>query len=112
MYLGTVSETDYIVQDKGEKVCQQGSTILDKSECKIACDQLNVKTGTLRTGKPCYVAGNGKCRQGAGLGPKASLICKNSGYLYYYWLNVIIALFDWSQYLVIFSLELTHNPIF
>ena len=31
MYCGTVSETDYIVQDKGEKVCQQGTTILDKS---------------------------------------------------------------------------------
>lgn len=82
--LDTVSEMDYIVQDKGEKVCQQGSAILDTSECKIACDQLNVKTGTLRNGKPCYVAGNGKCRQDAGLGPKASLICKNSGYLYYY----------------------------
>ena len=82
--LDAVSETDYIVQDKGENVCQQGSEILDKSECKNACNQLNVKTGTLRNGKPCYVAGNGKCRQGAGFGLKASLICKNSGYLYCY----------------------------
>ena len=95
--LDTVSEMDYIVQDKGEKVCQQGSAILDTSECKIACDQLNVKTGTLRNGKPCYVAGNGKCRQDAGLGPKASLICKNSGYLYYYRLNVILSFLYYDE---------------
>ena len=68
---------NYIVEVKGANSCAQGSIILDTSECEIACDQLTLNRGTLRDGKPCYIAGNGKCRQDARLGRKASLICKN-----------------------------------
>ena len=77
MSLDTDSEGDYIVEKKGANSCKQGSTILDTSECEIACDQLSLRIGTLRDGKPCYIAGNGKCRQDARLGRKASLICNN-----------------------------------
>ena len=78
--LDTDSGGDYIVEEKGSNSCKQGSTILDTSECEIACDQLNLKRGVLRNGMPCYMAGNGKCRQNAKLGRKASLICKIAGY--------------------------------
>ena len=78
--LDTDSEVDYIVEKRGANSCKQGSTILDTSECEIACDQLNLKRGNLRDGKPCYMAGNGKCRQNTRLGQKASLICKIAGY--------------------------------
>ena len=80
MSLDTESGGDYIVEKRGANSCKQGSTILDTSECEIACDKLNLKRGNLRDGKPCYMAGNGKCRQNARLGHKASLICKIAGY--------------------------------
>ena len=80
MSLDTESGGDYIVEKRGANSCTQGSSILDTSECEIACDHLNLKRGALKDGKPCYMAGNGKCRQNARPGRKASLICKNSGY--------------------------------
>ena len=59
--------------------------IIDKQECKDACTQLMMQTGTLRNNKPCYRAGNGKCRQDGrykvGKGAKTSPICKNTGIL-------------------------------
>jgi len=57
--------------------------ITNKQECKDACTQLLMQTGTLKNNKPCYRAGNGKCRQDGrykvGTGTKTSPICKNTG---------------------------------
>ena len=56
--------------------------IMDRNECKNACDMLEMITGTLKNNKVCYRAGNGKCRQdGRFNGPntKISLICKSNG---------------------------------
>ena len=59
--------------------------ITNKQECKDACTQLMMQTGTLKNNKPCYRAGNGKCRQDGrykvGTGTKTSPICKNAGIL-------------------------------
>ena len=59
--------------------------ITNKQECKDGCTQLMIQTGTLRNNKPCYRAGNGKCRQDGrykvGTGTKTSPICKNTGML-------------------------------
>ena len=59
--------------------------ITNKQECKDACTQLMMQTGTLKNNKPCYRAGNGKCRQDGrykvGTGTKTSPICKNTGIL-------------------------------
>ena len=77
--LDTSSGGDYIVEVRGFNTCKQGTTILGTSECEIACDKLNLKRGDLRDGTPCYMAGNGKCRQNAKQGRKASLICKIAG---------------------------------
>ena len=52
------SEVEYAIGERGSKICQHGSTILDQSECEVACDQLKLEKGTLRDGKPCYMAGN------------------------------------------------------
>ena len=63
--------------------------IMDRNECKNACDMLEIITGTLKNNnKACYRAGNGKCRQdGRFNGPntKISLICKSiiNGIIYF-----------------------------
>ena len=62
--------------------------IMDRNECKNACDILEMMTGTLKNNKVCYRAGNGKCRQDGrfnGQNTKISLICKstsNGNYLF------------------------------
>ena len=51
-------------------------------ECRMACQTLNKEVGNdLRDGKPCYVAGNQKCRQDARFGSKASMVCKGTVYI-------------------------------
>ena len=53
---------------------------MDKIECANACHELGfTPTNNLKNGKPCYRAGNGKCRQNGVHGSGASLICKNTG---------------------------------
>ena len=53
---------------------------MDKTECATACNELGATpTKNLKNGKPCYRAGNGKCRQNGGHRSGASLICKNKG---------------------------------
>ena len=70
----------YFVQRRGLKTCSNASMILDKIECTRACNELGgTLTNNLKNGKPCYRAGNGKCRQNNGHGLGASLICKNKG---------------------------------
>ena len=70
----------YFVQQRGLKTCSNGSMIMDKTECATACNELGATpTKNLKNGKPCYMAGNGKCRQNGVHGSGASLICKNAG---------------------------------
>ena len=87
--LVTPSELSYAFEKKGEKSCTSGSIIISKSECRIACAQLQLKMVAGRDGKSCYKAGNGKCRQDGRDGRKASLICKNEGNKVCYHLTVI-----------------------
>ena len=70
---------EYILGEKNVKTCTTGSMILDKSECKRACEQLGLKMGNLFDGNHCYMKRNGKCRQSKKMGKKDSLICKASG---------------------------------
>ena len=77
----------YFVGERGGS-CEDGSMIMDRNECKNACDMLEMITGTLKNNKACYRAGNGKCRQdGRFNGPntKISLICKSiiNGTIYF-----------------------------
>ena len=68
---------------KGENNCKTGSEILVQSECKSACNQLNIKHGSLWTAdKPCIIRPNGVCAQSDGPPTiaEATLICKKSGY--------------------------------
>ena len=70
----------YFVQRRGLKTCSNASLIMDKTECASACNELGATlTNNLQNGKPCYRAGNGKCRQNGGHGLGASLICKSKG---------------------------------
>ena len=70
----------YFLEHRGLKTCSNGSMIMDKTECATACHELGTTpTNNLRNGKPCYRAGNGKCRQNGAHGSGASLICKNTG---------------------------------
>ena len=87
--LVTPSELSYAFEKKGEKSCTSGSIIVSKSECQIACAQLQLKIVGGRDGKSCYKAGNGKCRQDGRDGRKASLICKNEGNKICYHLTTI-----------------------
>ena len=85
----TTSEVSYAFEKKGEKSCSSGSIIISTSECEIACAQLQLKMGVVRDGKPCYKAGNGKCRQDGRAGKEASLICTSEGNKVCYHLTVI-----------------------
>ena len=70
----------YFVEQRGERACSAGSMITDKTECEAACDAVGAQSPrNLKDGKPCYKAGNGKCRQNGAYGGGASLICKNRG---------------------------------
>ena len=78
----TLAPGTLFIQHKGEKSCSSGTTITNSTECIAACTELGVVLGKgvglgLRDGKECYKAGNGKCRQNAHHGVRASLICRN-----------------------------------
>ena len=46
----------------------------------MACDALNKKVGgALSEGKPCYIAGTGKCKQDGSQNPRSHLVCKKLG---------------------------------
>ena len=53
---------EYFRGEKGGS-CENGSMIIDKQECENACTELNIDSGAMQNGKPCYQAKNGKCRQ-------------------------------------------------
>ena len=68
----------YYVETPGEISCINGSKILGATECNDACSELEIgPIASLSDGKPCYQAGNGKCRQDGRQGKSASLVCMN-----------------------------------
>ena len=69
----------YFLGEKGERLCQVGDLIDSKDECRIACDVLEMPIGRLKERRPCYRAGNGKCKQDGRHGSSATMICKNKG---------------------------------
>ena len=79
LLLVTPFEESYTFGQRGAKSCSSGSEVIIKSECEIACAQLQATTGTLKDGKSCYISGRGECRQDGRLGRKAFLICKLGG---------------------------------
>ena len=50
----------------------------------MACDALDKKVVPGQDGKPCYIAGTGKCKQDGRHNPKAHLVCKTLGILIIY----------------------------
>ena len=79
--------------------CTDGAMIMDKQECKNACNYLNIAHGTMRNQKACYLAKNGKCRQDGkhriGIS-KTDPICKNTGKLRSKTILTQITIFKWS----------------
>ena len=75
MYLGV----PYYIESPGEVACKTGAKILTVQECRIACQELEKSVGALKTGKICYIAKNGKCRQDGRQGSKTSLVCAKEG---------------------------------
>ena len=73
-------EVPYFIGQRGGD-CADDLFITDKTECKEACGQLNMKSGMMRNNMVCYMANNGKCRQDGrfGKGTKTSPICKRKG---------------------------------
>ena len=66
----------YHIEDKGKRSCSLGSTIMDTAECRDACTELDINpVANLKKGRPCYKAGNGKCRQDGRHGSGAHLVC-------------------------------------
>ena len=73
----------YVLGNRGEKSCKDGSAISSSRECTKACDALEKNYGYLKHDRLCYVAGNGRtCKQDGRHGGKASLICKGNGTIY------------------------------
>ena len=74
LYLGV----DYFSETKGESSCEPGFKIFSSEGCELAC-RLREKFGgsneSFMEWKPCYIAGNGKCKQDGHHGSKASLVC-------------------------------------
>ena len=73
----TAAKTNYVrLEAKGLVSCSLGSKITNSKDCADACSKLGVgPLATLKDGKACYKAGNGKCRQDGRRGSGASLIC-------------------------------------
>ena len=75
----------FILREQGRKQCLIGSKVLDTNECKEACAKLGIQlSNSFKNGRPCFKAGNGKCRQSASIGAKASLVCKAIGKIEFY----------------------------
>ena len=81
----------FILREQGRKQCLIGSKVLDTNECKEACAKLGIQlSNSFKNGRPCFKAGNGKCRQSASIGAKASLVCKTIGKINFYSFYCII----------------------
>ena len=75
--------TSYVTERAGKKTCSIGSTITTMQDCRDACNELNKEIGVTKRNKPCYIAGNGKCRQDGRHGARARLVCMNKGNVHY-----------------------------
>ena len=78
-FLDLDSDSPYFIEDIGQTSCQNGTKIIHAEDCKTACLELERKIGKMKTGKECYIAGNGKCRQAGRRGKKSSLVCIKRG---------------------------------
>ena len=68
----TFSEEKYIL----DKSCDGGSMIMNRTECKLACNDLRIPVfGKLKDRRPCFQGGNGMCMQNSGYGPKSKMLC-------------------------------------
>ena len=76
--LVTTSVEGYVFE-LGAKSCKYGAEVMNKDECKMACDELKLPKGVLMNNSPCYKSGKARCRQDGRHGSKASLICKIGG---------------------------------
>ena len=75
----------FILREQGKKQCLIGSKVLDTKKCKEACAKLGIQLSkSFKNGRPCFKAGNGKCKQSARIGAKASLVCKAIGKISFY----------------------------
>ena len=54
---------------------------MNAQDCTTACNTLTTNIGRMKDGKPCYIAGNGNCRQTGRGGKKSSLVCMQKGNL-------------------------------
>ena len=71
-YYKTSSEEKYIL----DKSCDGGSMIMNRTECKSACNDLGIPVfGKLKDRRPCFQGGNGMCMQNSGYGPKSKMLC-------------------------------------
>ena len=72
----------FLGEIRGKDCEEQGMlNIIDEDECKAACEELEIPIKTLKDGRICYRAGNGKCRQQNSSGAKWRRICKKEGNL-------------------------------
>ena len=71
----------YFKGAKGNRNCeeQNGLNVMIRAECKTVCEELGIKIEKLKDNRPCFIAGNNKCRQGTRAGSKASMICRKKG---------------------------------
>ena len=79
VFLDLDSDSPYFIEDIGQPSCQNGTKIINAEDCKTACIELKRNIGKMKTGKECYIAGNGKCRQAGRRGKKSSLVCITRG---------------------------------
>ena len=79
VFLDIGLDSPYFIEDIGQTSCQNGTKIIHAEDCKTACFELERKIGKMKTGKECYIAGNGKCRQAGRRGKKSSLVCITRG---------------------------------
>ena len=79
VFLDLDSDSPYFIEDIGQTSCQNGTKIMNAEKCKTACIELERNIGKMKSGRECYIAGNGKCRQAGRKGKKSSLVCKTRG---------------------------------
>ena len=79
LFLLVTTSVEGYVFELGAKSCKYGAEVMNKDECKMACDELKLVKGVLMNNSPCYKSGKARCRQDGRHGSKASLICKIGG---------------------------------
>ena len=80
IYIIDSIDITYVQGNQGSATCHVGSVITSSEECKVACDALNKKVGgVLSEGKPCYIAGTGRCKQDGRQNRNSRLVCKTFG---------------------------------